>query len=172
MRKFTLILLIGMLSANLTMAQFICNISSKVKEVADEIVKKSTNSKDNLIIGDYRVHGTGWILLPDHTGAYFIQNVQLSELVWGLAEEKGNLSLLINVFEKELNLNGRLQTKTQNIFSVNIKSDTLIELFDIKSALTLTQYRTKLIPGKVYSQIRKIENQNKAEVPFSIFSKK
>jgi len=172
MRKCTLILIIGMLSINLTMAQFICSISSKVKEVANEMVKKSTNSKDNLIIGDYRVHGTGWILLPDHTGAYYIQNVQLSELVWGLAEEKGNLILLINVFENELNLNGTLQTKTQNIFLANIKSDTLIELLDTKSGLTLTQYRTKLIPGKVYSQIRKIENPNKAEEPFSVFAKK
>lgn len=172
MRKFTLILFIGILSSNLIMGQFICSISSKVKEVGNAIIDKSKNAKDKLIEGDFREHGTGWILLPDHTGAYFLQNIQVSQLVWALVEDNANLELFINVFENELNSNGKLQTKNQAVFLVNIKSETLIELLDAKSALTLTQYRTKLIPGKEYSQIYKIENQNKVEEPFSVFAKK
>lgn len=56
---------------------------------------------------------------------------------------------------------------------VNIKSDTIIELLNTQTSLTLEHTRTKLIQGKQYSQIRKIEeNQEVVNELFSVFSKR
>ncbi len=173
MRKIILLPIMALLSLNLSMAQFICSISPKVKEAGVVMTKDKGNSKDASIVGDYREQGTGWILLPDHTGAVFIKNIQVNELIWGLDNNNGNLALAVLVLKNGLDDNGKLIPESQNLFLVNIKSDTAIELLNTQTSLTLKQKRTKLIAGKEYSKIREIEEkQKKAKEPFSVFAKR
>ena len=173
MRKNILLIIIALFSANLSLAQFICNISPEVKEAGEVMTKGKGNSNDASIIGDYREQGTGWVLLPDHTGAVFIKNLQISELIWGLDNNNGNLALAVMFLKNELDENGKIQPESQNLFLVNIKSDTIIELLNNQTFQTLKQIRTKLIPGKVYSQIKNNEVvRKKAEEPFSAFAKR
>ncbi len=100
MKKIILLPIMALLSLNISMAQFICNISPKVKEAGDVMTKDKGNSKDASIVGDYRVQGTGWVLLPDHTGAVFIQNIQVNELIWSLGNNNRNLALVMLVLKK------------------------------------------------------------------------
>ena len=102
MRKIILLPIMALLSLNLSMAQFICGISPKVKEAGDVMTKDKGNSKDASIVGDYREQGTGWVLLPDHTGAVFIKNIQVNELIWALDNNNGNLALAVLVLKNGL----------------------------------------------------------------------
>lgn len=155
MRKNILLIVITLLSANFAMAQFICNISPYVKETGNVIIKDRSNSKDSSIAGDYREHGSGWILLNDHTGAFFVRNIQLTELNWGLDETNGNLSLAVVSYKEGPNKNGELVPNTVTIFLVDIKSDTIIELLNVQTLESIELKRQKFIPGKIYSNTNK-----------------
>lgn len=159
MKNIIIILLIALFSTNILSAQFICRISPKVKEVGDSITKEKKNSQDNAIVGDYRIEGNGWILLPDHTGAMFIENIQVNELIWILGDIDGDLGIEITSLKDELDSDYKLQSERQVKFLVNIKSLTEIEFLNPLIPQTLKLHRTQLIPGKVYSKIKAIDMQ-------------
>lgn len=159
MKNNIIILVIALLSANLSSAQFICKISPKVKEVGDSLSKEKKNPKDKQIIGDYRISGNGWVLLPDHTGAYFIENVQVNELLWLLGDIDGDLGIEITSLKDELNSEYKLQPESQVKFLVNIKSPTQIEFLNPLIPQTLTLKRVQFIPGKVYSKLKSTDMQ-------------
>ena len=126
MNKYILIILIVFLTT-FSFSQFLCNISPKVKEAGDIITKGKSNSSDVLIIGDYRMNGSGWVLLPDHTGGFFIENVQSNEILWVLGDINGNIGIEITTFKNELNYQNKLQIESQNKFLVNFISESKVE---------------------------------------------
>lgn len=173
MKKNMIVLFIALFLVNVSTAQFICSISPKTKEVGDEITKAKRNSKNAAIVGDYRENGTGWILLNDHTGGFFIENIQTNELLWVLGDINGNLGLEITSLKKELDKENKLQAENQLKFLVNIKSETEIELINTQTLQNTNVRRTKLIPGKVYSKTVDINEIRKpVKEPFNVFSKK
>lgn len=172
-KKNYIIIVITILIVNITSAQLICNISPKVKEVGEEITKEKGSSKDSSVIGDYRINGTGWILLPDHTGAVFIENIQINEIIWISGEINGNQGLEITNLKQELDSNNKLQSDSRNKFLINIKSINDIEFVNTKTLQTSRLKRTQLIKGKIYSKTSSLVTETKPNViPFSIFSQK
>lgn len=156
MKKHILLLIIVTLSVNHARAQFICNITPKVKEVGVAFNEKS-HIKDASIIGDYREDGSGLVFLPDHIGAVFIHNIQVSELLWALGEADGNLTLVVLIPKIEFGEVTGLES--QKVYLVDIKSDADIELLDIETFQTFRHKGSKLIPGKKYFTIRNIEGK-------------
>lgn len=173
MKKNIILILITILFTNLSQSQIICNISPKVKEAGEAITKKSGNKNDLSIIGDYRINGNGWILLPDHTGANFIKNIQTNQILWTLGNINGNIGLEIMFIKNELSYDNKLEAESQIKFLINSISDTRIEFINTKTLQSTKLKRVQLIPGKVYSQIQNKNNKQKPiAVPFSIFQKK
>ncbi len=148
MKKIILFLFTAMISVNITWAQFDCQIIPKVKEAGDVMTKTKSHSKDSSIIGDYRENGTGWVLLPDHTGAVFIQNVQISQLLWALVDSEKGLMLGILTVKNELGADGLLQQEKQIGYLVNIVSPKEIDLLDSQTLVTMKAHRKKLTQTK------------------------
>lgn len=173
MRKNILVLIVALLSVNISRAQFICKISPEVKELGDLMTKVYKPIENDLIVGDYRENGTGWILLPNHTGAVFSQNKQTNELLWVLENIKGSIGIEIDILKKEAYSNNELQVESQIKYLVNIKSEMKIELINPQTFKILNLKRTKQIPNNVYSQINNIkEKYKKNKKSFSVFAKK
>ena len=103
--------------------------------------KKYSHVKDVSIVGDYRDNGSGWVLLPDHTGAYFIQNVQSSEFMWTLYEQPKGLCLGIVVFKNTLSDDGKRQIEKKSAFYINFVSKNDIELLDSETFLNLKMHK-------------------------------
>lgn len=159
MRNSIIFIFIAFISSNISSAQFICRISPITKKVGDEITIEKRNPKDAAIVGDYRAEGNGWILLPDHTGALFVENIQVNELLWVLGDIDGDLGIEITTLKDELNAYNKLQSERQLKFLVNIKSSTELEFLNPLIPQTLKLHRTILIPGKVYSKIKSTDMQ-------------
>jgi len=159
MRNSIIFIFIAFISSNISSAQFICRISPITKKVGDEITIEKRNPKDAAIVGDYRAEGNGWILLPDHTGALFVENIQVNELLWVLGDIDGDLGIEITTLKDELSADNKLQSERQLKFLVNIKSSTELEFLNPLIPQTLKLHRTILIPGKVYSKIKSTDMQ-------------
>lgn len=159
MRNSIIFIFIAFISSNISSAQFICRISPITKKVGDEITIEKRNPKDAAIVGDYRTDGNGWILLPDHTGSLFVENIQVNELLWVLGDIDGDLGIEITTLKDELSADNKLQYERQLKFLVNIKSSTELEFLNPLIPQTLKLHRTILIPGKVYSKIKSTDMQ-------------
>ena len=159
MRNSIIFIFIAFISSNISSAQFICRISPITKKVGDEITIEKRNPKDAAIVGDYRAEGNGWILLPDHTGALFVENIQVNELLWVLGDIDGDLGIEITTLKDELSADNKLQSERQLKFLVNIKSSTELEFLNPLIPQTLKLHRTILIYGKVYSKIKSTDMQ-------------
>lgn len=162
-----------LLVVNLSNAQFICTISTKVKEAGDAITQLKSHKEDGSLIGDYRENGSGWVFLPNHIGAFFLQNIQVNELVWALTDTEKGLLLDITSFKKGLDFNGKIEIEKENLFLVNIKNEMTVELLNNEILQTLYLNRIKLDPNVKYAQIVE-SNLKEDEVNelFSSFSKK
>lgn len=155
--KKNIVLLLVLISVNISWSQILCNISPTTKKVGDELTKEKNNANDSKITGDYRIEGNGWILLPDHTGGLFIENVQVNELIWVLKDLDGRLGIEVTTIKDELSSENKLIAENQVKFIVEIISNTDLNFFNPLVNQTLKLKRYPLIKGKVYSKIKEID---------------
>lgn len=168
MKNSIAIVILSLLAVHVTTAQFNVNVSPQVKAKGNTITKQKGSSNDASIAGDYRENGTGWIFLPDHTGAAFVKNIQKNELIWNLEDINGIPGIKIINFKKAPATQNKLQIESQVNFLVNRISSAEIEFINPITLQKITLQKNHSKEGVNYDKTPKI---NTAE-SFSTFAKK
>lgn len=173
MKKRITIIIATLLCTNYSIAQFICKISPKVNDVGDIISKQKGNSNDALMVGDFRKNGSGMVLLPNHTGAVFLENSQINQIIWLLDYVDGNLEMEVSFFKNGVINDTNLQIENTIRYIVNIKSKIEIELINSRTFQFTSLKKQQLISGKDFPLIKNKDNKTKdLDISFSEFSKK